>query len=98
VKTIPAIIAASVLFSTAAYAGEPLKPARYTDDQINAVLRARGIPPLGSSRVLYDDGSSAAQPKSVQFKTITVKTPPLNVQTTCTSSRWSTQCETTSNR
>jgi hypothetical protein len=73
-KTISAIIAASVLLSTAAYAGEPTYwdnpmprgdgSGILTTAQINWALKARGEPPLGSSRVLHDDNAGVARSTS----------------------------------
>ena len=67
------VTAASILFGTAAYAGNarnfqsgPFHEGnseyrttgpQYTVEQINNALAARGKPPLGTSRVLHDDNA-----------------------------------------
>ena len=55
---------------SAAFAQDTGKP-RFTDEQINQVLIARGLPPLGGSRVLHDDNKGQATITSKETITIT---------------------------
>jgi hypothetical protein len=58
------VVAAGILLNGAAFAEEAIeqpKPRVYTTDEINKALRASGQPPLGSSRVLYNENRGATR-------------------------------------
>ena len=49
------VFAFAILTLSIATNAQGAEKPRFTDDQINQVLVARGLPPLGGSRVLHDD-------------------------------------------
>ena len=73
-----AIIALITTASISAASAQDTKRPRFTSEQINQVLIGRGLPPLGSSRVLSGDNKR-------EHTSIIVSTTTINSKSTITS-------------